>query len=1070
VTFLPKSPESQAKMLAELGYAGIGYTSFAGIPEMLKQLDANDLKMFTVYVGVSLDKGKGTLPGLEDGVKALQGRDTLIWITVTSREFTPSSAVGDERAVEVIGQIADVAAKGKLRVALYPHANTYVERVEDAVRIARKAGRKNLGATFNLAHWLHEHREDNLVPLLQQAVPHLFVVTVNGAKSGGNGWKELIQPLDRGDFDNARLLATLKHLGYEGPVGLQGYGIGGDVRDNLARSMKTWRTIRQKVATGEAKPLTGNEILAQLGAYRQGASRAVFSAIGNRFLAAPPEARAQLESRLTSVLKEPDATVDSKRQVCRLLQRWGTKQSVSVLAELLADAKLSHMARNALHAKPYPEVDEALREALKQVPDDLKPGVIATIGDRGDREAVPELVQLAASRNASVARAAIKALGQIGGIRAAAALSHAETDDELSRLKTCARLRCADQMLAQGERAAAADVFGELLESNCATPVRIAALAGIARADRKRAAPLVLARLKDKDVQLRRTAIGLVTEIAGTEVTKALTDELASSDPGTRIALLAALAARGDRTAAPIVARASESGDEPVRIAALQTLCVLGDASHVELFAGTAASGGIVGEAALQSLIRLTAGGVDEAIIKHANEADPKTRVVLVRAMVDRRSPNAVPTLMKLAKNPDASVRREALRALGLLAGPTDMPDLVKFLTGATEDRDRQEAADMVLKVAKGMTDHEARRQHLVAALSEAQPAVRAHLISILGDLGDFETVKAAVKDEDTEVQDAAVRALAAWPDATPMETLQQLVRKAPRQVQQILALRGYVRMIGLPSDRSPAEDLEKYRCAMQEARRPEEKKLILNALGNVADFGALALIEEEMGDERVKAEAETAYIKAAKLVGGTRPGAVREKLQGMAASKGTTGEKARKVLDWIKRCDGHITTWLVSGPYTDPAGGLFEKPFPPEQPDAEHVVWQPASGADGPYTKHITPGAMNLGAIIGGGNRVAYLRTGVYSPEKRKALLELGSDDGVKVWINGKLVHSKVATRAVKRAEDKANVVLEKGWNILLLKIVQGNGEWGACARFANLDGSLMEGLLVRPQQQAMK
>jgi hypothetical protein len=41
-----------------------------------------------------------------------------------------------------------------------------------------------------------------------------------------------------------RLLKTLKQLGYRGPIGLQCYGIGGDAREHLARSMAAWRKLR----------------------------------------------------------------------------------------------------------------------------------------------------------------------------------------------------------------------------------------------------------------------------------------------------------------------------------------------------------------------------------------------------------------------------------------------------------------------------------------------------------------------------------------------------------------------------------------------------------------------------------------------------------------------------------------------------------------------------------------------------------------------------------------------------------------------------------------------------------
>jgi len=120
--------------------------------------------------------------------------------------------------------------------------------VEDAVRVAEKVNRRNVGATFNLCHWLRVDDEKNMQSLIKLAMPYLFVVTINGADSDGEDWKELIQTLDRGSFDMHRFLTTLSDCGYTGPIGLQGYGIGGDAYDNLKRSMNAWRQLSKRIA------------------------------------------------------------------------------------------------------------------------------------------------------------------------------------------------------------------------------------------------------------------------------------------------------------------------------------------------------------------------------------------------------------------------------------------------------------------------------------------------------------------------------------------------------------------------------------------------------------------------------------------------------------------------------------------------------------------------------------------------------------------------------------------------------------------------------------------------------
>ena len=243
-----KTTQQQVQMLKELGYDGIGCTAGKGLAEMLEELDKNGLRLFSVYLGVNIDPDQQKYgPELKEAIKVLNGRNAILWLFVQSKKHKPSSPEGDPRAVEIIGEIADMAAEAKLRVALYPHHRFWLERVEDAVRIAKKVDRKNVGVTFNLCHWLMVDDEKNMEPLIKSAMPYLFVVTVNGADSGGKDWKQLIQTLDRGSFDMYRFLKTLDELGYTGPIGLQHYGIKGDAYDNLRRSMNGWRRLSRRL-------------------------------------------------------------------------------------------------------------------------------------------------------------------------------------------------------------------------------------------------------------------------------------------------------------------------------------------------------------------------------------------------------------------------------------------------------------------------------------------------------------------------------------------------------------------------------------------------------------------------------------------------------------------------------------------------------------------------------------------------------------------------------------------------------------------------------------------------------
>ena len=239
-----QTAKEQVEMVRELGYAGIGCTAGKELGEMAKELDKNGLRLFTVYLGVNIDPDQPKYgPELKETIEVLRGRNAMLWLFVRSNKLKPSDSAGDERAVEILRDVAEMAAEANVRVALYPHTGFWVERVEDAVRVAKKVGRKNVGVTFNLCHWLKVDDEKNAESLIKLAMPHLFVVTINGADSGGKDWKTLIQTLDRGTFDMRGFLKILTDSGYTGPIGFQGYGIGGDAQDNLKRTMNTWREL-----------------------------------------------------------------------------------------------------------------------------------------------------------------------------------------------------------------------------------------------------------------------------------------------------------------------------------------------------------------------------------------------------------------------------------------------------------------------------------------------------------------------------------------------------------------------------------------------------------------------------------------------------------------------------------------------------------------------------------------------------------------------------------------------------------------------------------------------------------
>jgi sugar phosphate isomerase/epimerase len=240
----------QASMVHELGYAGAGHLWFENVAERLRTLDGEGLRLFQIYSRLDISSGAKDPfdPKLFAVLPLLRGRDVTLAFLTGGRK--PSDEAGDARAVDLIRDVAAYAADHGVRVALYPHVKDWTERVEDALRVTRKVDRPNVGVMFNLCHWMKSGDEAGLEALLAAAKPHLMAVSINGSdtvaevKSGKGNW---IQPLDAGSYDMLGFLRILARAGYRGPVGLQCYGIPGDARDHLARSMAAWRSLNQRL-------------------------------------------------------------------------------------------------------------------------------------------------------------------------------------------------------------------------------------------------------------------------------------------------------------------------------------------------------------------------------------------------------------------------------------------------------------------------------------------------------------------------------------------------------------------------------------------------------------------------------------------------------------------------------------------------------------------------------------------------------------------------------------------------------------------------------------------------------
>ncbi|MBT3200425.1 MAG: HEAT repeat domain-containing protein [Phycisphaerales bacterium] len=198
--------------------------------------------------------------------------------------------------------------------------------------------------------------------------------------------------------------------------------------------------------------------------------------------------RKKLEKALADMLAS-GISRSAQDYVCRRLRTIGTGQSVKALAALLCDEKSSDIARFALgDICCCPTALDAIREALPKVSTKLRPGIIGSLGTHRDKKSVAALTKLMGDKDVLTARAAAHSLGLIGTPDAAKALCGCagKAPEAIKTSVADAGLICAEQLLADGDKAAAIALYKGLKGDGMPKHVKVAAMKGMLTAASKK--------------------------------------------------------------------------------------------------------------------------------------------------------------------------------------------------------------------------------------------------------------------------------------------------------------------------------------------------------------------------------------------------------------------------------------------------------------------------------------------------------------------------------------------------------------------------------------------------------
>ncbi len=264
-------------------------------------------------------------------------------------------------------------------------------------------------------------------------------------------------------------------------------------------------------------------------------------------------------------------------------------------------------------------------------------------------------------------------------------------------------------------------------------------------------------------------------------------------------------------------------------------------------------------QAAQESLAGLPGKEVDAAIMKMLADGAAARRITAMDLIVRRRMTSAIPALFDAAGDSDAKVRIAAVKKLGELAGPAELPGLLDLLAKATSPEDLEATEQALSAVSLKAANPAACVGQVEARLAQSQPAQKCALLRVLGAIGGtnaLQAVRAAVNDPNAEVHAAAIRALGGWSTADAAPDLLELAKTASNPTDKMICLRGYLALAGqadLPMDNA-------WRCAARPRlwpKRTTRRNCCWPPWAALPPLEALDLITPYLDDAGTKEEAE---------------------------------------------------------------------------------------------------------------------------------------------------------------------------------------------------------------------
>jgi sugar phosphate isomerase/epimerase len=256
--------DDRCRIVADLGFDATYLTLWndlewsVHLPRAARARAEYGIDVAAVYVTLDLSD-ESSFERVQGLVRSLEGV-TTIELAIADRGTPPWRSHGPNAEVRMrwLERLLEDADRRDLTISLYPHTASHLESAEHAAAICSSFESPRLRMTLSLFHTLLADGSD-IAATARACAPYVAAVNVCGIRSVPNAPRDepplAIDRVGVGEVNPLPMLAALRAAGFDGPVGIQGWSVGGDARSALGESLAALRTLLDRADAGEGGDL-----------------------------------------------------------------------------------------------------------------------------------------------------------------------------------------------------------------------------------------------------------------------------------------------------------------------------------------------------------------------------------------------------------------------------------------------------------------------------------------------------------------------------------------------------------------------------------------------------------------------------------------------------------------------------------------------------------------------------------------------------------------------------------------------------------------------------------------------